>query len=111
MIRLIIAGTLAAVAFDPASAAPSLGKCLLRVDGTTYINGPCNIDLMPDGSFSIGADGRSPFFAYVTVLEPGLAQGDWNETPASTHAHSRLGELQRKGACWANRRATVCAWK
>ena len=90
------------------------GKCLLNVDGKNYLNGPCNIDMIDkDGSFTIGASdtSRSPYFAYVVVTSPGVAEASWNRDPKSTHAHSTLGIMKRQGACWVNENARVCAMK
>lgn len=90
------------------------GKCLLKVDGRIYLNAICNIELSADGSFSIGTGeyARSKYFAAVTV-EPGTgrATGVWNGAAAESHAHDDLGTLTRRGACWRNERATVCAWR
>jgi hypothetical protein len=90
------------------------GKCLLKVDGRTYLDAICNIERSEDGSFSIGTGerSRSKYFAAVTV-EPGAgrATGVWNGVTAESHAHEDLGTLTRRGACWSNARATVCAWR
>ncbi len=100
---------LAVLMAGAASAAP--GKCLLVVDGKTYLNGPCPIDLSKDGSFSIGTGPRATYFAYVNVDRPGFATGSWNEERGASHAHSDLGRLRRNDACWVNERAIVCAWR
>lgn len=99
----------AMVASGAASAAP--GKCLLVVDGRTYLNGPCPISVDADGSFSIGTGPKPSFFAYVNVDPNGVGVGSWNEERGATHAHSSLGDLKRNGACWANAKAIVCAWR
>ena len=73
--------------------------------GKTYIDGRCNFEADKDGSFRIfGKD----YFAYVSMFE-GKADASWNADPKSTHAHSPLGELKRKGACWENATAQICA--
>lgn len=94
-----------------ASAKP--GKCLLVVDGKTYISGRCEIELYKDGTGSfqiteIRKGGR--YFAQVLIDNNG-ASGYWNEERGANHAHTPLGELTRDGACWKNGRARVCAWK
>ena len=86
--------------------------CTLRVDGRTYLEGPCNVDIGSGGSFSIGAgeNTRSRYFAYVNIDKAtGIAQGYWNGVEAESHAHDDLGQLTREGACWVNNRARVCA--
>jgi len=84
-------------------------KCDLTIDNRNHADGVCDFDpLGTDGSFILRA--KSGIFAYVTVSEPGVADASWNETPSSTHAHSPLGELRRKGACWTNARAKICSW-
>lgn len=108
----LLAGSLLAGLPDAARAFE--GKCLLEVNGTSYLDAPCNIDLDADGSFSIGAGEttHSKYFAFVNV-EPGTdhALGYWNGVDAEEHAHTDLGTLVRKGACWANDTARVCAWR
>ena len=100
---------LAMLVSGAAMAAP--GRCLLVVEGKTYLNGPCPIDVQPDGSFSVGTGPKPSFFAYVIVDEPGVATGSWNEDRGSTHAHTDLGKLRRNDACWTNEKAIVCAWR
>lgn len=91
-----------------------VGRCLLEVDGTRYLDGRCNIDIDESGSFSIGAGQttRAKYFAYVNV-GPGASQaaGYWNGQAAADRAHTDLGLLTRDGACWVNSRARVCAWR
>lgn len=105
MRTIIIGATLLASA--SAWAAP--GKCLLVVDGKTYLNGPCPVDIGPGGSATIGGGGR--YFSVVNPTGEGVAKGYWNEEPGARHAHSDLGDLRRNGACWTNERAVVCAWR
>jgi len=99
---------------QPGDAVAFEGKCLLEVDGTHYLDGPCNIDLGADGSFSIGAGEttRSKYFAYVNI-EPGTERGlgYWNGPQAEDRAHTDLGGLVRNGGCWVNETARVCAWR
>lgn len=104
-----------AALFVLALAAPALafeGKCLIRVGGKNYLKGRCEIELLDkDGSFTVGASDKAPsdYFAYVTVMSPGVADGSWNRDPKATHAHAPLGVLKRQGACWVNDNAKVCA--
>ena len=90
----------------PFAAEARPASCTLAVDGRTYIDGPCDFDAEKDGSFQIRA---KDYFAYVTVTGSGRATGSWNADPRSTHAHASLGELMRKGSCWENARARICA--
>lgn len=92
----------------------SSGDCYLSVGSRTYLDGPCNIDLSLGGSFSIGFGerSRSRYFAMVNIDEgDGTALAYWNGTEAASHAHDELGRLIRRGGCWVNSRAKVCAWR
>ncbi|HLW91166.1 MAG TPA: hypothetical protein VKS78_07685 [Roseiarcus sp.] len=80
--------------------------CKLVVNGKTYIDGRCGFEVIDsDGSFIMTG---KVHFAYVLV-EGGTADASWNEDPKATHAHWRLGALTRKGACWENATAQICA--
>ena len=89
------------------------GKCLLEVNHKKYINGQCSVSVEDDGGFSIGASENKPltYFAIVSVTEKNIGEGFWNEEKGANHAHTSLGNLARKGACWQNDVAKVCAWK
>jgi hypothetical protein len=94
------------VLLTPALAKPV--QCFLSVNGKVYIDKICDYDEFDkDGSFTIGANGKSRYFPYVF---PG-SESYWNEAPTSTHAHTSLGVLHQSGACWTNEQARVCAWK
>jgi hypothetical protein len=87
--------------------------CLLEVRGKRYIDGQCEFTVTtlpnePARSFQIL---KGNYFAQVNVETPGKANGYWNEDPRATHAHSNLGVLTQRGACWTNDAAKVCAWK
>jgi hypothetical protein len=80
-------------------------QCKLVVDGKTYIDGPCDFESDPDGSFRIfGKD----YFAYINV-DGKTADASWNMDPKSTHAQASLGTLTRKGACWVSATVEICA--
>lgn len=100
---------LAMVVSGAAVAAP--GRCLLIVDGKTYLNGPCPIEVSKGGSFTIGAGPSLDYFAIVTMTDQGYAKGFWNEERGASHAHTDLGDLWRNDACWTNDKAIVCAWR
>lgn len=90
------------------------GRCLIVVKGHTYLKGACNISLETDGSFTVGVgeESRSKHFAYVALdPKPGTGRGYWNGVEADDHAHADLGPLKRRGACWSNAGAKVCAWR
>ena len=89
------------------------GKCLLEVNKKKYLNGPCAITMENDGGFSIGASETQPvtYFAIISVTGKDVGEGFWNEEKGANHAHTPLGNLVRKGACWQNQKAKVCAWK
>jgi len=94
-------------------AAAADGPCYLQVEGHVYLDRICNID-SKFGTVSIGAgeSAREPYFAYLEVEKSqDRAQGYWNRSPAENRAHVRLGTetLMRKGNCWVNEQATVCA--
>ena len=80
--------------------------CELTVRGKTYIKGVCQFRPTGGGGFRISGN---DYFANVSITAPGVAEASWNESPQSTHAHSNLGTLNRKGACWVGANATICA--
>jgi hypothetical protein len=110
--RFLLATACAACAFSAwaEDGAARQAQCLLIVQGTELIRGPCTFaPLGTDGSFTAtGLNGR--FFAYVLVDSPGQATGYWNGKAYATHAHEPLGTLTRDDACWVNDIASVCAW-
>lgn len=93
-----------------AIAAQRQALCKFAVEGKTYINGRCNFEADPDGSFRIRDDLHT---VYVDV-EGNTASATWNKIPWNTnpkplHADSPLGTLTRNGACWENATAQICA--
>ena len=88
------------------------GPCLLQVDGQTYLKGTCKISIEKGGSFSIQAsnDRNNKHRAGVKREGPSSAKGVWNGV-GGTNKFEQLGELTRRGACWTNDRATICAWR
>lgn len=100
---------LAMVVSGAAIAAP--GRCLLVVDGRTYLNGSCDVSISPGGSFQVQNRGQIRYFALVNPDGPGQAIGYWNQEVGATHAHTDLGTLRRNDACWSNDKAIVCAWR
>ena len=107
-------------------------KCLLIVDGVTYINGYCEFEFGGgDGSFSFddkklrtncrGYDPNGPCVGYNTkvtrkgtfgtleIISPGRGKIYWNYG-SSRKAHALIKDVYRDGACWSNSRAKLCAW-
>ena len=87
-------------------------SCVLEVNGKRFIDGPCPIVLGRDGNLTVGSNGSKslPFWTMI-LLDPSekdKAEGFWNESPGSSHAQSRLGDLYKKGDCWVNNNARVC---
>jgi hypothetical protein len=89
------------------------GKCLLVVNGQTYINGECDVSLKPDGSFFMGAGHEvSPrYFVYINTVSLNQASGNWNGREMESHAGESLGNLVRNGDCWQNETVNLCASK
>jgi hypothetical protein len=92
-------------------------KCQLTVEGTTYMDGPCEFSPMGEGGdFQISAP-DNPWFAYIYVDPDGTAMGHWNADQdnsgayvPTSRAHAPLGTLRRNDACWQNETVSVCAW-
>ena len=111
MPRLLLVSLLALIAW-PEGAGAFIAHCQLQVDGKTYLNGPCPINLERGGGFSIGVEDAKPgkYFAYVTIdRSSGAGEGWWNGQEGATRAQAPLGTLIREGRCWINTRAKVCA--
>jgi hypothetical protein len=95
------------------------GKCLIEVESKIYLDGPCNIEVSQDGSFSVGAgeNSRSDYFAYVHLgPAKGKASAYWNGERNEGSASVPLGDLERDledSACWRNHaaRTRICAWQ
>ncbi|MES5099265.1 hypothetical protein ABUK73_13635 [Agrobacterium sp. BA1120] len=81
-------------------------NCLLQVNGKKAIDGACHWSgsSLDKNSIYMQANG---YFAYIEINQS-TADGWWNETPGSTHAHSELGEMKREGQCWKNKNVRLC---
>jgi hypothetical protein len=88
-----------------ASAAQRQALCKFVVEGRTYINGQCSLEVDADGSFRIWDNAHT---VYVNV-DGSTAEASWNKNPKSLHAYSSLGTLARNGACWGNATTQICA--
>lgn len=113
---MVLLGAAMVAAMPVAQAKTVTGDCSLTVDGKVYVDikKSCRIEFMGnDGSFTINAGTTKPgYFAYVTMLEKGLASASWNETPKTMSAQAPLGEdFRRKGGCWIGKRAKICAFR
>lgn len=100
-----------ATLFLGATAQARPAKCLILIDGVTYMNSPCDFQPYGDGtgSFQINARGNA-YFASMDVYKDGTAFAYWNGTEAASHGQEPLGEMYRNGACRYNDRAIICAW-
>lgn len=107
MHRLVIISAIASCFAGPVIADSRPADCELTVRGRTYIKGICQFAPSAGGSFRINSDNN--YFAYVSVVSPGVAEASWNGSPDSTHAHASLGSLKRSGACWIGDQAKICA--
>ena len=85
-----------------------LGRCRLTVSTKLHISGTCWVRLDSDGSFQIMSLDDQVF---AKLLREG-ANGNafWNEGGGATHAQASLGNMMRKGGCWQNADAELCAW-
>lgn len=102
---------LALMSFGALYAQARPAKCLLAVNDSIYIDGPCDFRPLTgkSGDFQItSADGL--YFAYLYVEKDGNGTGHWNEEPGAGHAHTPLGPLTRDGACWKSDTVKLCAW-
>ena len=118
---------------DPSSAFKGNGRCVLVVDGKTYIDGRCEIDLQANGDFHFD-DGRlktecaafdlgpgectmantlvvrNGTFGQLAISAPDVGTMFWNEG-RYLHGQAPIHNLHRRGACWRNDRAKLCAYR
>lgn len=107
---LLAAPSPQARAASEADGAKRISRCLLEVDGRRYIDGPCLFAADDGGSFTISTIGTLRYFAVLDLSDDG-ARAFWNEEQGAGHAHTPLGPMVRRGACWRNRSAKICAWR
>jgi hypothetical protein len=108
IMRASIAGLTCLIA-GVAAAAPG-DRCLLIVEGKTYLDGACPVDVKPGGNLMVGGGRKITYLATVQPKSAGVADGFWNQQRGASDARTPLGELRQNGPCWANDRAIVCAW-
>ncbi|MCZ0737655.1 hypothetical protein [Phreatobacter sp. AB_2022a] len=86
------------------------GRCLLEINGRTYLAGACQIEQGSDTLRALPPNGRLPgYFGYLVFDDATQAEGYWNGEPRASRAHSRLGTMRRDGDCWVNAGARICA--
>jgi hypothetical protein len=93
------------LAGSTAIAAQQQAMCKFVVEGKTIISGRCNFESDPDGSLRMWDDVHT---VYLNV-DGKTAEASWNKNPKSFHADSPLGTFTRKGGCWENASAQICA--
>ena len=125
-------GISAIVSENPAIAKSA--KCLLVVDGKTYINGYCKFEFEGgDGSFSFSDEklrlgcyeydlgpGRcsgaatkvlqSGTFGGLSIQRPGVGKFWWNSGVLRKGESVMEEPLYRSGSCWQSSRVKLCAW-
>ena len=121
------------IQFIPQSVSAKAAKCLLVVDGSTYIDGYCDFQFEGgDGSFRF-SDNKLTLGCYSFDLGPGqcsgantkvITKGTFGglgiESPGVGRFYWNMGKLRkgadvisplyRDGACWSNPRVRLCAW-
>lgn len=96
----------------PQAQAGAVEQCLIRVDGKTYVNKPCNVERDADGSLrvNVGADPTIKAFAYIYPDSGSkTADGYWNGGAGFNRAQDPLGILNFINGCWENTRFKICA--
>ncbi len=113
LLRLIFALAFIALAGPAGAEGVHLPRCLLEVDGKTYVDGPCSFwreDVL--GSFAISTFYREVgYYTAVVLVGTDKAFGHWNKEPGSALLKGKLGYLRRDGDCWVNENARLCTWK
>lgn len=106
--RLILASGLALAAFTSATGVQaSPAKCLMIINGRTLIDGPCEFDREPNGSFRLES---TTHIGHVMVNRGDTGEGSWTTKPEVRSNFRNTSTLRRKGACWTGDNATFCAW-
>ena len=85
--------------------------CRLTVDGAVKIDGLCYVESRDQYGYYATIfenEAKKGYFAMALGDEDGRAQGHWNGGRDSTHAHSGLGTMTRKGACWISESGEIC---
>jgi hypothetical protein len=99
---------------DPLSLPPPQpGRCLIKVDGKTYVDSPCTYIDKGDhpyrGLFLDTDQCHVSVYEYPPGNPPWFAW--WNGcNPNVSHEHERSNAIEQ-GACWRNDREEFCLWK
>jgi hypothetical protein len=83
---------------------PKVGRCTVKVDGSTVGSEHCEYDIADDGSFELWPTPPFNYYVMVDVAKGGSASG-------YDHEKGDLGKLKKQGACWVNKRARICLWQ
>lgn len=102
---LVLAIGACALLPSPTQARPA--ECLLIVNGKSLIDGRCEFDSGPDGSFRMEG---SAFIGNVMVTERGKGEGRWMPKPEVRSNFTDVGVVTKDGACWSSATASFCAW-
>jgi len=88
-------------------------RCLLQVDGKTYMTGRCQYWVSKEGDVMI--TGRSKLYPRLGPFKQGNVvwadpdvEAAWNGPFVERHAHDSLGKVTKRGDCWVNDYAKVC---
>lgn len=100
----------------PSSAqAEQIDRCVIEVEGVTYLNGPCEFEAGAYGDLTVfgppTSESPNGYFAYVIGSDKYESYASWNGADQNGNAHAPLGEVKLAGACWLNEHAKVCAYR
>jgi len=137
MNKIAVAALMACASFSVTTISPEANaktaKCYLAVNGTVFIDGACRFEFMNgNGSFSfddmklktrclsydlgpgqcsMASKGitRRGTFGQLIITSPNRGKIYWNGGN-TLHAQAEISPVDRKGACWQNRQAKLCAW-
>ena len=82
---------------------PKIGRCFVRLDGWEAGSRHCEYNTADDGSFELWPDPPSNEYEMVDI-RGATASG-------YSHGSGNLGAMQKRGACWVNKRARICLWR
>lgn len=83
------------------------GHCVLEFGGDTFINGPCDIRLLPDGGFVMRSANGYSAVVHKTSRKEGRAS--WSGVKGGKPTRSALGAVFSFQGCWTNEVAVICA--
>lgn len=95
------------LAILPGVATARPADCSLIVEGKPVIDGSCDFTAEKDGSFAISAGSIKA----NVMVDPGSRTGRAFYEDSSPRGGSWvIGDVNRDGACWANKVGRLCAW-